>query len=138
MKRANLIEEEVKHIIVSATMTMPEEDALADLLVEHVCRTPDKLGCHFYIPRDGEIITPVEPTKRGNWFARYGEDSIFIIVEGGLDKDANIANNFMAGQICWLKGIVKNLKKMYPNAELTLHNELFLGINPVITKEQIK
>ena len=137
MKRAKLIEEEVTRIIVQSTMTMPEEDALDELVTHHACHTADKLGCHFYIPRDGEILTPVQPYERGNWEARYGSTSIFVVIEGGMSDDGEIANNYMAGQLCWLKSIVKNLKKMYPKAELTLYHELFKGINPVLTKEQI-
>lgn len=138
MKRAKLKTEEVTRIIVSATMTMDEEEALEALVIEHCCHTPEKLGCHYYIQKDGDVLTPVSHEERGNWFARYGSTAIFIVVEGGLDDDGQVSNNFMAGQLCWIKGTVKTLKKIYPNAELTLHRELFLGVNPVLTKEQIE
>ena len=135
MNRAMLNPEEVTRIIVSSTMTMPSEDALNDLVIEKCCHTPEKLGCHFYIPRDGEMLTPVDSIERGNWFHRYGQCSIFIVIEGGLDNDAQIANNYMAGQLQTLKAVVSNMQRLYPNAIPTMHHELFLGVNPVLNEE---
>ena len=138
MIRAKLVEEEVNRIIVSATMTMPDEDALKDLMIEKVEHSPEGLGCHFILLRDGEIITPVADDERSNWFNRYGRSAIIIVIEGGLDDQAQIANNYYPAQVNALKGIVKAMKKKYTNAQLTLHHELFLGVNPVITKEEIE
>ena len=138
MKRAKLVPEEVTRIVVSATMTMPSEDAMNDLLIEHVELIPEQLGCHFLLMMNGDVFTPVADDERSSWFHRYGSTAIIIVIEGGLTDEAQIANNYYPSQKTALRNIVKAMKKKYPNAELTLHHELFLGVNPVLEKSEIE
>ena len=135
MNRAMLNPEEVTRIIVSSTMTMPSEDALNDLVIEKCCHTPEKLGCHYVLLRNGDVLTPVSDDERGNWFSRYGETSIVIVIEGGMNDEGQISSNYYVGQLNALRSITKNLKKKYTTAVVTPHHELFLGVNPVIDKE---
>ena len=109
-----------------------------DLLIEHVELIPEQLGCHFILMMNGDVFTPVADDERSNWFHRYGSTAIIIVIEGGLTDEAEIANNYYPSQKAALRNIVKEMKKKYTNAQLTLHHELFLGVNPVITKEEIE
>jgi len=132
MKRAKLIPEEVTRIVVSSTMTMPDEDVADQLTIEHAVKSVEQLGCHYLIMRDGEVFTPVADDERGNWFSRYGSTSVVIVIEGGLNEEAQIASNYYAGQLNALKDITEKLSKKYSNAKVTMHHELFLGVNPVL------
>ena len=132
MKRAKLIPEEVTRLIISSTMTMPDEDVPELLTIEHAVNSVDQLGCHYLIMRNGDVVNPVSDDERGNWFSRYGSTSIVIVIEGGLNEEAQIASNYYAGQLNALRAITKSLSKKYTNAKVTMHHELFLGVNPVL------
>lgn len=137
MKRNKLITEEVTSIIVSSTMTMPDEDALKELLIEHCESFVKDLGCHYILMKNGDIHKPVADDERGNWFARFSPMSVVVVIEGGLDSKGNLDKNYSSNQLKSLKEIVIDLQNKYPAAELKLHGDLFFGANPVITKEDI-
>ena len=137
MKRMKLVPEEVTRIIVTATMNLPDEDPISELLIEHCEGFVEDLGCHYILMRNGTVHKPVADDERGNWFARFSPISVVVVIEGGLNSKGNPENNYSHQQLKSLKKVVVELQDKYPVAEVTMHREIFYGANPVITKEEI-
>lgn len=137
MKRMKLITEEVTSIIVSATMTLPDENAMKMLCIDQCVGFVEDLGCHYILLKNGDIHKPVDDDERGNWFDRFSAMSVVIVIEGGLDSKGNLDKNYTSEQLYCLKDLINYLQEKYPLAELKMHGDLFYGANPVITKEDI-
>lgn len=139
MKRATMKPEEVKYIIIGSTMTKHDESGLVKELLEAEEHHPSQLGMHFYVDKDASVIEPVCITKRGNRLARYEQNSIIIIVEGGMDDDGGYsAVTYTPAQMRTLRAILQSCKDRYPDAVTKLWWELRKGVNPVFTLDDIE
>jgi len=135
MKSAKLEPEEVTRIIIQATMTVPSDTGLVDVLSKRVRAGFTDLGCHFFIANNGNIHSSVPVTHRGTSVQRYSKSSTHILINGGSDRRGRPENNYSEEQLHTLRWAVNLLTNLYPHAKPTMYRELFRGVNPVIDHE---
>ena len=90
----------------------------------HRRRGFDGTGYHFYIRRDGQILT-TRPVERAGAHARgYNAHSIGIAYEGGLDHYGNPKDTRTEWQRHSLRVLVRALLMDYPGAKVAGHRDL--------------
>ena len=90
----------------------------------HRRRGFDGTGYHFYIRRDGQILT-TRPVERAGAHARgYNAHSIGIAYEGGLDHYGNPKDTRTEWQRHSLRVLVRALLMDYPEAKVAGHRDL--------------
>ena len=97
--------------------------------VEYNGRKLDGTGYHFYIRRDGQILT-TRPVERAGAHARgYNAHSIGIAYEGGLDHYGNPKDTRTEWQRHSLRVLVRALLMDYPEAKVAGHRDLSPDLN---------
>ncbi|MFA6813295.1 MAG: N-acetylmuramoyl-L-alanine amidase [Bacteroidaceae bacterium] len=81
-------------------------------------------SCHFYIRKDGAIISTRPMEMIGAHASGYDANSIGICYEGGLDKEGNPADTRTKEQKHSLHVLVAVMKKDYPGSRLCGHRDL--------------
>lgn len=95
----------------------------------HRRRGFDGTGYHFYIRRDGQILT-TRPVERAGAHARgYNAHSIGIAYEGGLDHYGNPKDTRTEWQRHSLRVLVRALLMDYPEAKVAGHRDLSPDLN---------
>lgn len=95
-----------------------------DLEAAHRRRGFNGTGYHFYVRRDGRILT-TRPVKRVGAHARgYNAHSIGICYEGGLDCHGLPKDTRTEWQRHSLRVLVRTLLMDYPQARVVGHREL--------------
>ena len=136
--KAKLVREDVKYIVIGATMTQPDQDGIKALMRAKNHTTERDLGMHAYIHKDGTRFSPVPPDERSSILPRYGENSIFIILDGGKNaKGERDQGTFTAEQFAQLQTQLKFYSALYPNALIVLWRHLRGGFNPVFSLKDI-
>lgn len=126
MRRAKLKAHDVTRVIITSTMTHRNRKVRVDDLMAQ--RRSDgffDLGWHYYVDRNARVHFGVPATERGSYFERYGRNSIVILVEG-LDE-------YEPEQFAAIRRLIAATRREFPNAEPTLHKQLFRGVNPGFT-----
>ena len=90
----------------------------------HRQRGFDGTGYHFYIRRDGRILTTRSPERPGAHARGYNAHSIGICYEGGLDKNGRPANTLTLAQKESLEALLYSLAIDYPDADILGHRDL--------------
>lgn len=136
-RRANLYPECVEYIVIHSTMTKPNEDGKASE-AERQGVSPRMLGQHVYIDYDGVTDWLVPMHKRGTAMPRYVENSIVITIEGGVTEAGEYCKStYGTDQLEALRSTLSVVTQKYPDAEVLLWCDLKLGVNPVITLDDI-
>ena len=87
------------------------------------------IGYHFYIRRDGHILT-TRPVERVGAHARgYNANSIGICYEGGLDCHGNPKDTRTEWRKHSLRVLVLALRMDYPQAKIVGHRDLSPDLN---------
>ena len=95
----------------------------------HRRRGFDGTGYHFYIRRDGQILT-TRPVERAGAHAKgYNAHSIGICYEGGLDEEGRPADTRTQAQRFALLDLLTILKHQYPEAQIMGHYQLSASIH---------
>ena len=90
----------------------------------HRQRGFDGTGYHFYIRRDGRILTTRSPERPGAHARGYNAHSIGICYEGGLDHYGMPKDTRTEWQRHSLRVLVRTLLLDYPGAQVVGHRDL--------------
>lgn len=123
MRRAKLKAHEVTRVILTSTMTPPTYKETVDKLMADR-RTEGYLdvGWHYFVDRNARVHFGIPATERGSYFERYSESSVVILIEG--------MDDYSLEQFAALRRLIETTQREYPGAVVTMHYELFRGVNP--------
>jgi N-acetylmuramoyl-L-alanine amidase len=81
-------------------------------------------GYHFYVRRDGNIVTMRPLEKIGAHARGYNSHSVGIAYEGGLSALGLSSDTRTENQRISLQSLVASLKRNFPGAEVVGHRDL--------------
>lgn len=116
---------EINLIVIHCSATCEDRPFTEQVLeAAHRRRGFDGIGYHFYIRRDGRILT-TRPVERVGAHARgYNANSIGICYEGGLDTHGLPKDTRTEWQHHSLRVLVRALLMDYPEAKVRGHRDL--------------
>ena len=100
-----------------------------DLDVCHRRRGFNGPGYHFYIRKDGRIVSTRPVEKIGAHAKGHNATSIGICYEGGLDENGRPADTRTTAQRFALLDLLTILKHQYPEAQILGHYQLSATIH---------
>ncbi|NDV64548.1 N-acetylmuramoyl-L-alanine amidase [Bacteroides sp. 224] len=118
MRKINLI---VVHCSATRENIRYTESQLEE---DHRARGFNGTGYHFYIRKDGHIITTRPLEKIGAHAKGYNAHSIGICYEGGLDERGIPKDTRTSWQKHSLQVLIKALQMDYPDAKVCGHRDL--------------
>ncbi len=95
-----------------------------DLRTNHVRRGMDGIGYHFYIRKDGRIVSTRPPEFPGQHTRGHNLHSIGVCYEGGIAPDGQPADTRTEWQRHSLKVLVRALLMDYPGCRICGHRDL--------------
>jgi N-acetylmuramoyl-L-alanine amidase len=112
-------------IVVHCTATR-EDQRLTESMLEERHRERGFNGCgyHFYVRRDGLIVSMRALERAGAHARGYNAHSVGIAYEGGLDRDGNPKDTLTSWQHHSLRVLVKALLIDYPGSRVVGHRDL--------------
>ena len=115
----------IRQLIIHCTAT-PEghELSVEALRAEHLRRGFHGIGYHFYIRRNGEVITTRPLSRVGAHAKGFNQYSIGIAYEGGLDGAGQPADTRTPEQRTALRNLVARLLKRFRGAYVCGHRDL--------------
>ncbi len=118
MRKINLI-------VIHCSATREDRDFTEhDLDICHRRRGFKGPGYHFYIRKNGKIITTRELERVGAHARGYNAHSIGICYEGGLDKYGRAKDTRTSWQIHSLRVLILTLLRDYPGSRVCGHRDL--------------
>ena len=130
MRRAKLDPRRVTNIIITATMTNPEETRTpADILADRLSKGFLCVGYHYYVTKTARVDFGVPIEESAAFAPRYGHNSVVLLIEGN--------GTYSPEQLTTLRRLISLAKSQYPNAQVRLHSDLFRGTNPGLTFEEL-
>lgn len=118
MRKINLI-------VIHCSATREDRDFTEhDLDICHRRRGFKGAGYHYYIRKNGKIITAREPERIGAHARGYNEHSIGICYEGGLDIHGRAKDTRTRWQKHSLRVLIKTLLRDYPESRVCGHRDL--------------
>ena len=100
-----------------------------DLDICHRRRGFNGPGYHFYIRKDGRIVSTRPVEKIGAHAKGHNATSIGICYEGGLDENGRPADTRTTAQRFALLDLLTILKHQYPEAQIAGHYQLSATIH---------
>jgi N-acetylmuramoyl-L-alanine amidase len=117
--------ERTDYIVIHCSATRPSQNIRArDIDRWHRERGWLRIGYHYVIPRNGEIEHGRAMDEIGAHVAGYNWNSVSVCLAGGIDESGKPANNYTTAQMTTLAGIVRMLKREYPDAQVVGHRDL--------------
>lgn len=117
-------------IVIHCTATRDDERLSEELLDEyHRILGYDGCGYHYYIRRDGNIISMRPLSKVGAHALGYNSHSIGIAYEGGLDNEGKPKDTRTMYQRNSLQLLVDSLLRSFPGAKVVGHRDLSPDLN---------
>jgi len=105
----------ITRIIIHCSATKENETySIEQLKRDHLSRGFSDIGYHFYITREGMILSCRPLIKIGAHCKGFNSDSIGVCYEGGLDVYGKLKDTRTPLQKEALKGVVRDLKDIYP------------------------
>lgn len=116
------------YIVVHCSATPPKMNiGVAEIDQWHRKRGFIKVGYHFVIRRNGLVEAGRAVDEVGSHVAGHNSNSVGICMVGGLDDKLKPAAEFTKDQWTALEGLLRNLKSLYPAAEILGHRD-FPGV----------
>lgn len=115
----------INYIVVHCSAT--REDCrltVESLRREHLRRGFGGIGYHYYIRRDGEVVSTRPVGQVGAHARGYNKYSIGLCYEGGLAADGSPKDTRTPEQRAALRLLVSRLLHRFPNARLCGHRDL--------------
>lgn len=110
-------------IVVHCAATDPDQDiGAAEIDAWHRQRGFDRIGYHFVIRRNGFVEPGRDITEVGAHAKGYNWKSVGICLVGGGRQEP--VGDYTPAQWDSLRGLVVELKKVYPEAEVLGHRDL--------------
>lgn len=117
-------------IVIHCTATRENKRFTESMLERsHRERGFDECGYHYYVRKDGLIVSMRSKEKAGAHAKGYNANSIGIAYEGGLDNDGNPKDTRTPWQHHSLRVLVKTLQIDYPGARVLGHRDLSPDLN---------
>lgn len=115
----------ITHLVVHCSATKPSVAVDAKMIDRwHRERGFLKIGYHFVIKRDGTVETGRPLDEPGAHVAGHNALTIGICLAGGLnEKTGKSENNYTDEQFASLTGVLKQLKELFPTAEILGHRD---------------
>ena len=130
--------EPIKYLVVHCSASPPNVYVDAAVIDRwHRQRGFFKIGYHYVIKRDGVIEKGRDEEEVGAHVQNYNTGSIGICLAGGVDKKMNPENNFTDEQFKSLEGLLEDLLKRYPKAEILGHRD-FPGVKKACPSFDVK
>lgn len=117
---------ETKYVAVHCSATKPSQDFQAsDIKRMHLQRGFLDIGYHFVITRSGEVQKGRDAKVIGAHVEGFNAVSVGVCLIGGVSEaDGKTAeNNFTEAQFKALRGVIKALKEIYPEAIVQGHRD---------------
>lgn len=117
-------------IVIHCSATKVTADySVAQMERDHRARGFNSAGYHFYIPKSGNRVS-LRPLEMVGAHAK-GKNSVSVGVcyEGGLDAAGKPADTRTAQQKAALSALLKELKAIYPTAQIIGHRDLSPDLN---------
>lgn len=115
----------VKYLVVHCSATQAKSDIGAKEIDRmHRQRGFLKIGYHFVIRRNGTVETGRKVTEIGAHAEGFNAASLGICLVGGIAPDGTPQDNFTDDQYAALAGLLLDLRKDYPSAEVLGHRDL--------------
>lgn len=117
-------------IVIHCSATR-EDRAFTEQALEasHRLQGFDGTGYHFYVRRDGRVLTTRPVSRVGAHVRGYNAHSIGICYEGGLDRYGNSKDTRTEWQRHSLRVLVRALLQDYPGSWVVGHRELSPDLN---------
>ena len=127
---AKKVNRKINLIVVHCSATRVDRDYTPDQLErDHRARGFNSAGYHFYIRKNG-YVHPLRPLEMiGAHVLGYNRDSVGICYEGGIGTGRKPADTRTAEQKASLLRVLKELRGIFPNAEILGHRDLSPDLN---------
>ncbi len=120
----------INKIIIHCSATKANQDYTPNHLQrDHIARGFNSAGYHFYIRKSGYRHSFRPLNTMGAHAKGYNRNSIGICYEGGLDNNGKPKDTRTKEQKEALVKLLKELKQMFPNAEILGHRDLSADLN---------
>lgn len=115
----------IRLIVVHCSATKVTSDYTAQQMErDHKVRGFNSAGYHFYIPKSGNRIALRPLEMIGAHVTGFNSESIGVCYEGGLDAVGKPTDTRTKEQKEQLLSLLKELKAIYPDAEIVGHRDL--------------
>ncbi|MDO4163494.1 MAG: N-acetylmuramoyl-L-alanine amidase [Bacteroides sp.] len=120
----------INYIIVHCSATREDRClTVAALEAEHRRRGFDGIGYHYYVRKDGTVLSTRPLAKVGAHCRGYNRYSIGICYEGGLDSQGRAKDTRTPEQRMALRQLVARLLRRFHNARVCGHRDLSPDLN---------
>lgn len=122
-----LIPERVAFIVVHCSATKPSQDFdVDDIRKMHLKRGFFDVGYHYVIKRDGLVQAGRPLDRQGAHVERYNHLSVGVCMIGGVKESDGLTgeDNFTEAQFASLRTVLKQLRTMFPHAEILGHRDM--------------
>lgn len=129
--KKNLDLDSVRFVVIHATRTSPRSTVtLEDVKEKRLKGGFLDIGYHFLITRAGGLQVGVPLPQVGTHTARFSDEAIGVLIEGGKTARGRPADNYTDKQKKELKELIADLLVNSPNAEVIGVGELLGGTSP--------
>lgn len=122
---------DINYLVVHCALTMPSSDVkVHDVRKWHLNKGWSDVGYHFFITRSGELQEGRSVNYQGAHVKGFNGESIGICLAGGMNENANPANNppaffnYTFKQLQTLVKLLNNLIQQYPGVKICGHKDL--------------
>lgn len=120
----------INYIVVHCSATREDCSLTVEALKrEHLRRGFVGIGYHYYIRRDGKVVSTRPIAQIGAHVRGYNKYSIGLCYEGGLAVDGSPKDTRTLEQRAALCLLVAKLLRRFPNARLCGHRDLSPDLN---------
>lgn len=120
----------IKHIVVHCTATkMNKNFTASEIDIWHKQRGWSGIGYHYVIGINGEIEKGRPDWKIGAHVKGHNRHSIGVVYVGGLNNDRAPKDTRTPAQKQSLLRLLRELKSLYPSAEILGHRDFSKDIN---------
>lgn len=114
----------IKRIFVHCTASS-QSTTITALKLEFKRKGWKNPGYHYVVDAEGKIIQMLDDSKISNGVQGWNSNSINVAYIGGIDAKGKALDNRTAAQKSSLVGLLKLLRKRYPNAEIMGHRDVW-------------
>ncbi len=119
---------EIRYIAVHCTGGN-QKATIRDLELEFQLKGWKNPGYHYVITADGRICQMLDDEKISNGVKGFNGITINVCYTGGVDAEGTLCDTRTSAQKKSLRGLLKVLRKRYPNAIIQGHRDFSKDLN---------